>query len=176
MYALIFDLISVIIPPFFLSPPPSVLKYLYPLTLNGLSFCGRVSCIQHISIFSLLIMCSSSVFFLNKPSAFHCITFSVVWDDLLLFYSVVGFLYPMVHRAIRGWPLEGEMGRWCPGAAPSWWIFNVRAPFIQLGIRVIMIPYMYILIWFSKERPWHNISIAVLQVNVWVSWPMFCCH
>ena len=37
-----------------------------------------VSCIQHISILSLFILCSSSVFFLIKPSAFHCITFSVV--------------------------------------------------------------------------------------------------
>ena len=92
-------LISVKTPPFLLSPSLSVRKHCYPLTLNILSFCKWVSCMQHISMFFCFFsMYFNSVFFLITPSAFHCIILTCVFA---LLYSVVLFLGPVVRRDIK---------------------------------------------------------------------------
>ena len=65
------------------------------ITLNLVSFCKWVSCMQHMSMFSFFSMCSNSVFFLITPSAFHCIILSCVFA---LLYSLVLLLGPLVRR------------------------------------------------------------------------------
>ena len=57
--------------------------------------------VYNITIIPLFIMCSSSVFL----NLMHSIALPLVSCDmifLLLLYSVVGLLYPLVHRIIRG--------------------------------------------------------------------------
>ena len=91
----------------------------------------------YINTFLFFRIFPSSVFFLTSPSAFYCIIFNVVVCSWL--YTVVVLLYPLVPRDIRGWPPVAKVGLLSPVAAPSWWIFNVRAPFEQVFLICVII-------------------------------------
>ena len=118
----------------------------------------------------------SSVFFFTSPSAFHCIIFNVVvcrW--LYTTVTVVVLLYPLVPRDIRGWPPVAKVELLSPGAAPSWWIFNVRAPFEQVFlIRVIIFALNARCYGFLKNARGLTSPTLVLQVDVWVTCPISC--